>query len=163
MEEDKSKNCVNYPHEKYETYSDCEDDFVASNLPPGIVPIWFTNNTDEVTTSFHEENITNLPLYKMLHDGTQKSSCPLPCSILHVESRYLRVVDYKRPGITLIFSQDIVVTKTEFLSFTFEKFLSDVGGSMGLWLGLGLLQTLELFTNHICRVKKTSENIELDS
>ena len=163
MEEDISKNCVNYPHEKYETYSDCDDDFVASNLPQGIPPIWFANNTEEVTTSFHEENITNLELYKKLHDGRQKSSCPLPCSTLHVESRYLRGEDFEIPGINLMFSQDIVVTKTEFLSFTFEKFLSDVGGSMGLWLGLGLLQSLELFTNHICRFVKISENIELES
>ena len=64
------------------------------------------------------------------------------------------------PGIELYFSQDITVTKTEFLKFTFEKFLSDVGGSMGLWLGLGILQSFELFTNYVCRVKKTSENEE---
>ena len=70
VEEDISKNCVEYPHGKHDTYNDCDEDFVVSNLPPDLVPIWFTNNTDEVTTSFHEENITNLPLYKMLHDGT---------------------------------------------------------------------------------------------
>ena len=45
--EDISKNCVEYPHGKHE---DCDEDFVASNLPPGLVPIWFTNNTEEVTS-----------------------------------------------------------------------------------------------------------------
>ena len=56
--------------------------------------------------------------------------------------------------------QDITVTKTEFLKFTFEKFLSDAGGSMGLWLGLGILQSFELFTNYVCRIRKISENEE---
>ena len=59
----------------------------------------------------------------------------------------------EEPGIWLQLIQDVTVTKTEFLKFTFEKFLSDVGGSMGLWLGLGLLQSFELFTNYVCRVR----------
>ena len=29
MEEDKSKNCVNYPYGKYEDYNDCDEDFLG--------------------------------------------------------------------------------------------------------------------------------------
>ena len=52
-EDDISKNCVNYPHEKYESFKDCDDDFIATKVPPGLVPIWLNNNTDNVTTSHH--------------------------------------------------------------------------------------------------------------
>ena len=160
VEEDISKNCVDYPHGKYETYNDCDEDFVASNLPLGLVPIWFTNNTEEVTSALNHTSFPNSDIYEKLHDGTQKSTCPVPCSTFHVESKYLREEDHQYPMIYLNLIQDITVTKTEFLKFTFEKFLSDVGGSMGLWLGLGLLQSFELFTNHVCRIRRISDNEE---
>ena len=156
VEEDISKNCVDYPHGKYETYNDCDEDFVASNLPLGLLPIWFTNNTEDVTSSYLS-GFLNSYIYRKLHDGRQKSTCPLPCSTFHVESKYQSEADEKFPVIHLNLIQDITVTKTEFLKFTFEKFLSDVGGSMGLWLGLGILQSFELFTNYVCRIRGISE------
>ena len=138
VEEDISKNCVDYPHGKYETYNDCDEDFVASNLPLGLVPIWFTYTREEVTSSLNHTSFPNSDIYKKLHDGRQKSTCPLPCSTFHVESKYQSETDEKFPVIHLNLIQDITVTKTEFLKFTFEKFLSDVGGSMGwalAWVG----------------------------
>ena len=44
LAKDKSKSCVTYPHGKYETYGDCDEDFVVSSLPHGLVPIWSTDN-----------------------------------------------------------------------------------------------------------------------
>ena len=107
LEEDISKNCVDYPHGKYETYNDCDEDFVASNLPHGLVPIWFTNNTEEVTSYLNHTRFPNSDIYEKLHDGTQKSTCPVPCSIFHIESKYLRGETYDSPGIDLYSSQDI--------------------------------------------------------
>ena len=40
MEEDKSKNCVKYPHGKLESYNDCDEDFLISAIPANLVPIW---------------------------------------------------------------------------------------------------------------------------
>ena len=40
-----------------------------------------------------------------------------------------------------------MVTKTNFMKFIFVNFLSGLGGCMGLWLGIGLLQTLEIINN----------------
>ena len=70
----------------------------------------------------------------------------MPCSTFSVETRLLA----ENPSgdnattINLTFSQDVQVTTTDFLPFNFVTFLNDLGGCMGLWLGLGLVQTGDL-------------------
>ena len=91
--------------------------------------------------------------YEDLFDGTQSSTCPLPCTTHLIESRLLSKentgMEYSMISIT--FSQSTLVTKTNFLRFSFSNLLSSLGGSMGLWLGLGLLQTLELGLEFLVR------------
>ena len=59
-------------------------------------------------------------------------------------------------GIT--FDQRMEVTTTSRVQPTLSSFLSSVGGSMGLWLGLGVVQAIEMVINIIvpwckrCRV-----------
>ena len=156
VESDRSTNCVNYPHGEYESYSGCDQSFLSSALPPGLTPIWVMNNTENVTTRTVIKKMSH-PLYSYddLHDGTQLPPCPLPCATITVESRFLRVSDYDNPAIGLTFSQNMLVTTTHFLQFNFMIFLSDIGGSMGLWLGLGLLQALEISINCVVsRIRK---------
>ena len=65
-----------------------------------------------------------------------------------------------QPQLVLTFSDSVIVTKTDFLKFNFMMFLADIGGSMGLWLGLGLLQVLEISMKYVCtrcRNKKEDE------
>ena len=84
--------------------------------------------------------------YEDLWDGTQLSPCPLPCSTTHTDTRLL--AEY--PGtknssrINLTFSTKVEVTTTDFLKFYLSTVLSDLGGSMGLWLGLGMVQAVEV-------------------
>ena len=52
-------------------------------------------------------------------------------------------------SVDLTFSQGMTVTKTKFKKFNFTILLSEIGGSMGLWLGLGLLQVLEISIKYI--------------
>ena len=47
-------------------------------------------------------------------------------------------------GISLEFMPRVEVTTTEFVRPLVSSLLSDLGGSMGLWLGLGVLQALQL-------------------
>ena len=87
VEDDASKNCVNYPHGKHASYNECDEDFLVSAIPPGLVPIWSKHNMENVTTKLYVKNITH-PLhdYRDLADGTEKSMCLLPCSTINVES-----------------------------------------------------------------------------
>ena len=147
---DFSKNCVNYPNDGHETYIDCDDDFLASAVPSGLVPIWVTNKTQTVTNSLHLQNFDEF-YFGSLFVGEQLSPCPLPCTTLHVESRLLREADFNYPIISLAFSKTVVVTNTHFIEFNFLLFLSDIGGSMGLWLGLGLCQALEICIKFGCK------------
>ena len=59
---------------------------IVSEISPGLVPVWLTDSTENVTTHLYIEK----PKESGLVTGTQKSPCPLPCSTTHVESRVLR-------------------------------------------------------------------------
>ena len=73
VEEDTSKNCVNYPHGKYDNYNQCDEDFLRTVIPSGLVPIWATKYGENVTTKLYIKNITALKyVYEDLFDRTQK-------------------------------------------------------------------------------------------
>ena len=84
--------------------------------------------------------------YGDLVDGTQPSPCPLPCTTTYTYIRllaeYPRV--YNNSQLDITFSNQMKVTTTSFLPFHLSSLLSDLGGSMGLWLGLGVVQARQL-------------------
>ena len=50
VEEDKSKNCRNYPNEDFESYGACDDHYMKSLCKTaGLIPIWLTDDINEVT------------------------------------------------------------------------------------------------------------------
>ena len=80
-----------------------------------------------------------------LFDGSQRSTCPLPCSTYSVDSRLIsdEITTRNISVLNLSFNQHVVVTRHSAIKFTFASFLSDVGGGLGLWLGLGVAQFLD--------------------
>ena len=53
VEEDQSKDCKNYPNQDFTSFSDCDDelskDFLAKRFP-NIIPVWLTDDIENVTT-----------------------------------------------------------------------------------------------------------------
>ena len=47
-------------------------------------------------------------------------------------------------SIVISFNKNIRVKRIGFSEFGYSTFLADLGGSIGLWLGLGVVQMLEI-------------------
>ena len=107
---------------------------------------------------FSIENWYNL---KNLISGKESSDCRLPCTKVSVESKsdYAKNNDEEFDQVNLIFLSSVEVTKTEFSKFNIFEMLTFIGGNMGLWLGLGMVQFLEVFINFpIKRTERRSIN-----
>ena len=91
--------------------------------------------------------------YADLFDGTQLSDCPLPCTTTYTETKHLfdrTVSNSNISTLLLTVSSKVLVTRTDFPEFSLASFLSEVGGSMGLWLGLGMVQVMERLLTPYC-------------
>ena len=95
-------------------------------------------------------------------DGSSVSDCPLPCKTTQTEAKFLYEEKGKDTSFDITFSSTVRVTTTDLVKPTLSRFLSEVGlkytkvvtkfkskllqvgGSMGLWLGLGAVQVFQL-------------------
>ena len=165
IEEDISKNCSNYPNEEFSSYNECDEDFIRMNLGDlysvGYVPLWSTQERRNITS------LTTIPYslqnwYKKrnLFSGFKSSDCQLPCTRVSVDSKleYVKKNDEDDNQINLIFINSIEISKTDFANFNIFTVLSFIGGNMGLWLGLGMVQFFEIFMKIPVRGQKTKKN-----
>ena len=148
IEEDTSKGCVNYPN-KYETYNECDEAFMRDLLreyyPPEFLPFWLggVNATKWMVDMKITERI-----YSDLFKGTlmpPKETCPLPCTSTTRSTDFLYEMqeDVAYSTIDITFSDKVEVTSWDYGAFNWAEMLASLGGSMGLWLGVGVVQLLE--------------------
>ena len=88
---------------------------------------------------------------KKIFAGTEPNDCPKPCSTTSTYTRIKSDFPGKFTVVTLNFARDIRIKKTEMVKFNFLTALSILGSNMGLWLGLGVVQFMELLGD---RMKK---------
>ena len=81
--------------------------------------------------------------YFTLENGMRIPPCKSPCTTTKGTTQ-LALTAKGKPTAILSFKKQMAVTVTDFTPFSLSIFLSNVGGSLGLWLGLGLLQLGEL-------------------
>ena len=49
LADDPQKQCADYPTAEFQTYNQCDENFVKNTLPAGLVPFWTTNNMNMAT------------------------------------------------------------------------------------------------------------------
>jgi hypothetical protein len=150
VEEDPTKNCRNYPNPDYASYRECDDQWMkdtVARIAPGLVPIWLADTTETVTIQHTAPKLSSITSIGVMLDGTFLSDCPLPCTTIYTESRFISGITSENHIIEITFSPYVQVTTTDFMKPSLSSFLSAVGGSVGLWLGLGAFQAAEILFN----------------
>ena len=104
------ENCANYPNSEYDSYNNCDKNFTLRKLAyhygPGLVPIWATNNLENVTTSYYVDWSFD---YGYLYDGTKQLDCPLPCKTTSVNVGFISRNQVARMCCTLLSIMGIIM------------------------------------------------------
>ena len=149
VEEDKSIGCKNYPTAEFETYNDCDQAAMLTSVlkppyPSGFTPVFMTDSPKNVTSG--PVFIKNeLPDYWGFISYKIPKHCPKPC--IHTISSVTFLTEGKYfdnvSVLELMLPETMLVTKNSYPSFSLVELFAGLGGSMGLWLGLGALQLLQ--------------------
>lgn len=122
VEEDPTKNCVNYPDDDYETYNDCDRQTAMSELAEEIshnfYPIWAApgNNFSRVTkepVNIDPHNLSGHMAHVNYASGLTTTACKLPCDITKTVTRSFLNQESSGAGkgISIVFNQDMLVTR----------------------------------------------------
>lgn len=162
MEEDESKNCVDYENRKLESYASCDEEFVAYSLRnyPGVLPIWATSEVENATSraSLTGDHKMFATILFNLFSGATSSKCNAPCkttsvaSTLVFEDKWPIMDDNEVNYIDFSFAPTVMITEIAFPKPVITTFLSSFGGSMGFWLGIGVLQVVSSIIAYFPRI-----------
>ena len=153
-EKDESKNCVNYPTRKYKTFNECDEYFIQRVLdefyPQNFTPVWSTEDMSLVTTLMEVTNTS----YGDLADGTVVSDCPKPCKTTTFTSSHIATEPSSsdESSIEITFDESVPIKNTDFIRFTLVDILAAIGGTAGLWLGVGALQACQIIFDYMRRI-----------
>ena len=124
------------------------------------MPVWATPNLSLVITHIIGDQHSFYKNYAGLILGSTQSDCPRPCTSTQITSVFLDEKTGISAGsrIDITLSEKVSILVTNFPKFNLALFLSSCGGSMGMWLGVGVLQIMQLLANMIWKLKTNRNN-----
>ena len=159
QEEDENADCKVYGEgRQFETFHDCyqqeQEVFFMRKL--GCVPPQFAANTslmcrNRLDQALFDEEVNNY-FYDVAIDS-EPSNCSKPCTTLDI-STTLTGQTPRMAGsmVKLIMDKEVTVVVVKF-SMDIFKLTAELGGFLGLWLGLSVLDLYSLFTFICTRFK----------
>ena len=155
--EDPFADCENYPTSEDETFLECDDKFLersfsSKGLP---IPVWLkTSKNITMTNKYVEDHDLNLLSMSNLISGVDLSPCSKPCVSTKVTSRLVQdVISYDGTSwIDIVPAPKVLVTETKFVRPSMTELMSELGGALGLWLGIGMLQVVHMALNQVVRL-----------
>ena len=168
QENDESQNCRNYPNMDWKSFYECDQQFVKKSLYTSFgssyFPIWADNDPKKVTKMLNLMNFNEIASSD-LFQGKLEPDCAHPCISTTTDVRLVsRASTQGSASNTTLFLHFLPIVEniqTTVVKFSVAKFLSEIGGTLGLWLGLGFVQLLEMYrTRHFifCVKKIVSRN-----
>ena len=152
-EEDTNRNCANYPKGGYK---ECDKNSIRKSLDDlglkNMTPIWATDNMDEVTKHLVLEiSAETTELISQIFSGIQKPNCQDPCIST---ATYTKLINSNKQAdnstwLQILIPEYIQIKKTEMVQFNCLTTLMFLGANMGLWLGMGVVQFMEVFVNFL--------------
>ena len=148
---------------KKESFNDCVDREVTDDLLPefGCIPPWLSlnNQCNEIYAMDSQQgnifHYTEGSLYEnytipfLLYDQNKaQKKCKKPChkTTFFIERRRKQVTDYVIYGVDLLFNTEVSFKK-KVVAYDMFNFVVDVGSSLGLWLGLSILNITDSIIN----------------
>ena len=83
--------------------------------------------------------------YDNIWRGSYESDCQYPCKATQFHGRTLLFQPRKDAAYSVLsftLNQVVMVTESYIPQFSLSNFLAELGGSLGLWLGVGAVQLL---------------------
>ena len=147
VEEDPSVQCKNYPSEDFDTFDDCDKEMMQSWVIEkyNFLPFFMAKEESNATAGPVEVDFNCHEVQAYAHyNGYIKSTCNRPCTQTQIKLNKLLTEKWPHPSVELMFSDKVMVTYNYYPEFSLVEALASLGGSLGLWLGLGVLQLLQL-------------------
>ena len=147
VEEDASVRCKNYPSEDFDTFDDCDKEMMQSWVIDkyNFLPFFMAKEESNATAGPVEVDFNCHEVQAYAHyNGYIKSTCPRPCTQTQIKLNKLVTEKWSQTMVEVMFSDKVMVTYNYYPEFSLVEALASLGGSLGLWLGLGVLQLLQL-------------------
>ena len=153
VEEDQEMRCKKYPWKGLDSFNDCDEEYMQNwvNDRYNFLPIFMAKEQTNSTVGPIEVGF-NCSLWEEEYTmflGYKTSYCPVPCTRTKMDMKHLTTDEENHHMIEILFSESLLVTRHFFPDPSLAESLASLGGSMGLWLGLGVLQLLQLVTKNI--------------